>query len=290
MENIFEKGCLVQLSVSQWGAARKIDKSKLAEMVSSPDWVRATKKLVDPESLKPVSKITNEARSYLTGVSLPFPIKGLVFIPKDLISRVDERLQDFKDRFDREVETFLGDYHYLRSLARIYLGELFNELDYPVDIRRKFSFSWRFVILDVPDGQMGVLSPEVYEREKAKFVKTMEEARELAVLSLREEFASMVDRITERFGNGPDGKPKVFKNTTVTGFYEFFETFKERNIFRDAELAELVEQAKSILGGESAEKIRSNDHVKERIRSRMEEVESAMADIFERPRRKIVIG
>ncbi len=290
MENIFEKGCLVQLSVSQWGAARKIDKSKLAEMVSSPDWVRATKKLVDPESLKPVSKITNEARSYLTGVSLPFPIKGLVFIPKDLISRVDERLQDFKDRFDREVETFLGDYHYLRSLARIYLGELFNELDYPVDIRRKFSFSWRFVILDVPDGQMGVLSPEVYEREKAKFVKTMEEARELAVLSLREEFASMVDRITERFGNGPDGKPKVFKNTTVTGFYEFFETFKERNIFRDAELAELVEQAKSILGGELAEKIRSNDHVKERIRSRMEEVESAMADIFERPRRKIVIG
>jgi hypothetical protein len=290
MENIFEKGCLVQLSVSQWGAARKIDKSKLAEMVSSPDWVRATKKLVDPESLKPVSKITNEARSYLTGVSLPFPIKGLVFIPKDLISRVDERLQDFKDRFDREVETFLGDYHYLRSLARIYLGELFNELDYPVDIRRKFSFSWRFVILDVPDGQMGVLSPEVYEREKEKFVKTMEEARELAVLSLREEFASMVDRITERFGNGPDGKPKVFKNTTVTGFYEFFETFKERNIFRDAELAELVEQAKSILGGELAEKIRSNDHVKERIRSRMEEVESAMADIFERPRRKIVIG
>ena len=290
MENIFEKGCLVQLSVSQWGAARKIDKSKLAEMVSSPDWVRATKKLVDPESLKPVSKITNEARSYLTGVSLPFPIKGLVFIPKDLISRVDERLQDFKDRFDREVETFLGDYHYLRSLARIYLGELFNELDYPVDIRRKFSFSWRFVILDVPDGQMGVLSPEVYEREKEKFVKTMEEARELAVLSLREEFASMVDRITERFGNGPDGKPKVFKNTTVTGFYEFFETFKERNIFRDAELAELVEQAKSILGGELAEKIRSNDHVKERIRSRMEEVESAMADIFARPRRKKLIG
>jgi hypothetical protein len=290
MENIFEKGCLVQLSVSQWGAARKIDKSKLAEMVSSPDWVRATKKLVDPESLKPVSKITNEARSYLTGVSLPFPIKGLVFIPKNLISRVDERLQDFKDRFDREVETFLGDYHYLRSLARIYLGELFNELDYPVDIRRKFSFSWRFVILDVPDGHIGVLSPEVYEREKEKFVKTMEEARELAVLSLREEFASMVDRITERFGNGPDGKPKVFKNTTVTGFYEFFETFKERNIFRDAELAELVEQAKSILGGELAEKICSNDHVKERIRSRMEEVESAMADIFERPRRKIVIG
>jgi hypothetical protein len=290
MENIFEKGCLVQLSVSQWGAARKIDKGKLTEMVSSPDWVRATKKLVDPESLKPISKMANEARSYLTGVSLPFPIKGLVFIPKDLISRVDERLQDFKERFESEVNGFLAEYSYLRNLARIHLGELFNELDYPVNVRQKFAFSWRFVILDVPNGNTGLISPEIYEREKEKFVRTMEEARELAVQSLRVEFAGMVERITDRFSNGPDGKPKVFKNSTVKNFYQFFETFKEWNIFRDAELAELVERAKEILGGETAEDIRSNDHVKERIRSDMEQVESAMAEVLVRPRRKIVMG
>jgi hypothetical protein len=62
----------------------------------------------------------------------------------------------------------------------------------------------------------------------------------MAIESLREEFGSMVERITERFTQSGNGKPKVFKNATVESFYEFFETFKERNIFRDEQLDELV--------------------------------------------------
>jgi hypothetical protein len=290
MENIFEKGCLVQLSISQWGASRKIDEKKLAQMISSPEWVRASKKLVDPDALKPIAKVANKARSYVAGISLPFPIHGMLFIPKDLISRADAKLQAYKGRFDQAVDAFMADYPSLRDLARMYLGDLFNDMDYPLDVRSKFAFSWRFIVLDVPNGNIGLLSPEVYEREKEKFVKTMEEARELAVQSLREEFACMVERITERFTSGPDGKAKVFKNATVNGFYEFFETFKERNIFRDEQLAELVRRAQAILGNESADDIRSNGHVKERIRAGMEEVETAMAEVLDRPRRKIVMN
>lgn len=288
MQNIFEKGCLVQLSVSQWGAAKKIDKRKIAEMVNSPEWVRASKKLVDPEALKPIAKIANKARSYLTSLSLPFPINGMLFIPKDLISKVDVKLQEFKDDFDYEVRKFLTDYPELRSLAMTYLEDLFNEMDYPVDVVSKFGFAWRFIMMDVP-GNSGILSPEVYEREKEKFVQTMEEARQLAIESLREEFANMVERITERFTNGVDGKPKVFKNTTVNSFYEFFENFKERNIFKDEDLTELVDRAQAILGGTSAKTIRENGYVKERIRSGMETVEDAMAELFDRPRRKIIM-
>jgi len=35
----------------------------------------------------------------------------------------------------------------------------------------------------------------------------------------------------------------------VNNFYEYFETFKGRNIFKDDELSELIERAKGILGG-----------------------------------------
>jgi hypothetical protein len=290
MENIFEKGCLVQLSVSQWGANRKIDKEKLAQMVSSPEWVRATKKLVDPEALKPIAKVSNKARSYIEKTSLPFPIHGMLFVPKEMISRVDAKLQSYKERFESAVDAFLGDYESLRRSAMTYLGDLFNELDYPVSIRSKFSFGWRFIILDVPNGNIGLLSPEVYEREKEKFVRTMEDARKLAVESLREEFSAMVERITERFSNGSDGRPKVFKNATVTSFYEYFETFKERNIFKDDQLAELVNRAQEILGSHSAETIRSNSQLKERIGESMAEVEKAMAEILARPRRKVVMA
>jgi hypothetical protein len=290
MENIFEKGCLAQLSFSVWRAARKIKPEQLSEIAVSHEWLTATKKLVDPDSLKPINKVVNSARSYLSSVSLPFPIHGMAFVPKEMISRVDGRLEEFKEEFNAAVEEFLGDYDQLREVASAHLGDLFNEMDYPVDVRSKFAFVWRFIILDVPDGTAGVLDPEVYEREKDKFVRTMEEARELAIHSLREEFGGMIARITERFSSSHDGKPKVFKNGTVNNFYEFFETFRERNIFKDDQLAELVERAQAILGSESAESIRSNDQLKERIRADMEDVEKAMSEVFSMPRRKIVMN
>jgi hypothetical protein len=289
MENLFEKGCLVQLSIGVWRAAKKIDQRKLAQMTESHEWLSATKKLIDPEALKPIAKIGNSARSYLKGVSLPFPLNGMVFVPKDMINMIDEKLQEFKDEFHYALDGFIRDYDYLRTIANGRLGELFNELDYPLDIRQKFSFVWRFVVLDVPNGNAGILSPEVYEREKEKFVQTMEEARELAIQSLREEFASMVSRITERFTTGPDGKPKVFKNSTVNSFYEYFETFKERNIFKDDELAEFVNQAQSILSGTAPDMLRSDEDLRASIGADMATIESKMAEILTMPRRKVVM-
>jgi len=289
MENIFEKGCLVQLSVSKWGGVKKIDDNKLAQLVNHHHWLTATKKLVDPESLKPICKIGNAARTYLSSVSLPFPIQGMVFAPKEMISRVDTRLEEFRTEFNSAVGTFTREYASLRETAMKYLGDLFDEIDYPQDVEKRFSFTWRFITLDVPNGKPGILSPEIYDREKDKFIQTMEEARAMAIESLREEFAIMVERITERFTNPGGGKPKVFKNATVESFYGFFETFKERNIFRDEQLSELVEKAQAVLGRASADSIRTNERLKEAVRQGMAEIETAMAVSLERPRRKIVL-
>ena len=289
MENLFEKGCLVQVSASVWGATRKIRPEEITDKEVSKDWLRTSKKLVEPDALKPITKVVNMARSYIAGVSLPFPIKGMQFVPKEMISKVDGRLSEFKLDFTEKVDGFMEGYEGLRNDAMVHLGELFNQLEYPVDVRSKFAFVWRFIILDVPNGNTALLAPEVYEREKEKFVQTMEEARELAIQSLREEFSSMVTRITERFSNG-NGAPKVFKNGTVDNFYEYFETFKERNIFKDDDLAQLVEKAKAILDGQSADRIRSDGMLKERIHEGMQDVENAMAEILTMPRRKIVLN
>ena len=137
MENMFEKGCLVQLSISKWGGVKKINDNQLAEMIDTHEWLTATKKLVDPDSLKPICKVGNAARTYLTSISLPFPIQGMVFIPKEMISRVDQRLEEFKAEFNQTITTFLHDYDRLRETAMVYLQDLFNEVDYPVHVREE---------------------------------------------------------------------------------------------------------------------------------------------------------
>ena len=290
MENIFEKGCVVQLTVCMWRATKKIDKSKIAQMTSNHEWLTATKKLVDPCALKPIQKAGNAARTYLTTVSLPFPINGMVFVPKDLIGGVDERLQEFRTDFMERVGKFVSEYESLRSSAISYLGDLFSELDYPVDVRERFSFVWRFINLDVPNGKFGVLSPEIYEREKQKFVETMEEARELAVQSLREEFGGLVERICDRFTDSETGKPKVFKNATVNSFYEYFETFKQRNIFNDEALAGLVNKAQEVLAGANPDVIRNSNQLRGTIQQGMSQIDSSMEELLSRPRRKIVMN
>src|SRR3989339_82098 len=285
-DNIFEKGCLVQMFVSKWGGIKAIDKSKLSNMVeqAESDWVTATKKLVDPESLKPICKINNAARNWLLTLSLPFPITGMVFVPKELISKVDEKLDGFKREFNHAVQYFIQDYRDLRKAAKKCLGDLFNEIDYPVDIGKKFNFNWRFITLDVPNGETRLLAPEVYAREKEKFIQTMEEARTMAIEALREEFSQMVERVTDRFTQNADGQPKIFKNTTVDSFYEYFQTFKDRNIFQDHELASLVNRAQAVLNGTSVEQIRTNAGLKESIRSGMADIENVICRVFNRPR------
>jgi len=291
-ENIFQKGCLVQLSVSKWGGVKKVDKSTLSNMVTTDqDWLTATKKLVDPQSLKPICTVGYSARAWLYYKSLPFPIPGLSFIPRDLINTVDDKLVQFKSEFHQAVENFLDDYHDLRESARHFLGDLFMEIDYPVDISSRFKFAWRFVVLDIPNGKGKgkILAPEVYAREKEKFVETMEVARMMGINALREEFASIVGHISERFTNSGTGKPKMFKNSTVVSFYDYFQTFKDRNIFEDSDLTDLVEKAQGVLNGTSADMIRSDVELKEKIRADMTEIESSMAELLKRPRRKIVM-
>ena len=289
-DNIFTKGCLVQLSVSKWGGVKQIKKNNLKKMVKNTDhsWVTASKKLVEPASLKPICKISNTTRTWLMTKSLPFPITSMVFIPKNLISEVDAKLSEFKSDFNQAVDDFSYEYNDLRENAKEYLGTLFNEVDYPMDIISKFKFHWRFVILSIPNGDSKLLDPGVYAREEAKFMETMEEARTLAIEALREEFSQMVEHISERFTQDGD-KPKVFRNSTVDSFYEYFQTFKDRNIFKDDQLSQLVVRAQSVLSGKPMNQIRSNLRIKESVRSGMADIENSIVEVFKRPRRKIIM-
>jgi len=289
MHSIFEKGCLIQLSTSVWGAKRKIQNAYIEQIGASPEWLNANKKLIDAEALKPIHKIVSSARIYLAKMSLPFPLPAMVLVPKEMLSAVDYTLGQKKEEFEHAVQAFLAEYPSLRNTAAVHLEKLFNETDYPVDVSSKFAFSWRFITIDVPNGNAKILAPEVYEAEKLKFIQTMDEAREMAVLALREEFSSLVERIADRFTNDPDGKNKIFKNGTINNFYEYFETFKQRNIFDDAQLDELVQRAQELLGGKSAESIREDDRLKDRIKFGMESIEERLESLIGNSRRRVIM-
>ena len=284
--DIFQKACLIQLSTSVWQGCCKLDESVLKRIGENSEWLKGSKDLVNQDLLSPIRKCAGQARTAILKYSLPFPIASVYLISKEALTLVDEKLQDYKKQFWDKVQDFELLFEIAKEEAMGYLGNLYNEADYPIDITRKFRFEWRFLILDIP-GKSTVLPPEIYEREKEKFQSMMDETRELAISALREEFAKIINGLTEKL-NKDSTQPRVIKSSMFNKMRDFLDGFGTKNIFEDEVLVELSQQAKALIEDVSPDGIKKNDIMLQRIKNEMNELKFAIDSAIEdMPRRKI---
>lgn len=271
--NIFEKGVLVNLTTSVWGGKRKIPSSYLNKQDADPDFISAHKLLVDKGSIEPIEKARGAARSWLQNRSLPFPIKGVLFVPKDTIDRIDEKLQGFQDKFYETVNEFLEKYDAVKLQAKEKLGDLYNPCDYPSDVNSRFDFSWNFFIMDSPDN-LSAISPALYARENSKFQLAMKNFEETAMATLRDSFAKIIGNMAEKMtGEGKSGKCKVFRDSLVGNIREFIDEFEYLNVVaEDKKLERLVSIAKAAIDGISAQDLRDNKILRDGLSVSMGEI------------------
>ncbi len=284
--NIFQKACLIQLSTSVWQGCCKLDENVLKRIGENSEWLKGSKDLVNQDLLSPIRKCAGQARTAILKYSLPFPINSVYLISKEALTQIDKKLQEYKEQFWDRVQDFELLFEIGKEEAMGYLGDLYNEADYPIDITRKFRFEWRFLILDIP-GKSTVLPPEIYEREKEKFQSMMDETRELAISALRGEFAKIINGLTEKL-NKDSTQPRVIKSSMFNKMRDFLDGFGTKNIFEDEVLVELSQQAKALIEDVSPDGIKKNDIMLQWIKNEMNELKFALDSAIEdMPRRKI---
>jgi hypothetical protein len=117
-----------------------------------------------------------------------------------------------------------------------------------------------------------------------------EEAVALAERAFLEEFARLVEHLTERLsGANDDGTPRVFRDSAVGNLGEFFARFRELNVRSNAQLDELVERAQQAVRGVGAQNLRDSDDLRRRVASQLSRVQTSLdALLVERPRRRIL--
>ncbi len=165
------------------------------------------------------------------------------------------------------------------------LGDLYKASDYPTtkELRESFGIKWAWLALSVPNE----LPEEVREREVTKLKESFEAAQEEIKFALREGFKELIDRAVERLTPGEGGKPKVFRDTLVTNFNDFFETFSARNLMEDGQLAALVAQAKGIIGNVPVKSLREEAKVREATVAKFAEVTEVLNGLVaEKPSRR----
>ena len=254
-------------------------------------FLSAGKKLFDTrcEAFRAVTAVRNQALAYWKSVSLPYPEPGVRLIRRDRIEPFNSQLSHLRDLLHEAVEELDRCLPELREDARQRLGELFDATDYPPRLTGLFDVEWDFPSLEPPSYLMQ-LSPQLYEQERQRMVARFEEAARLTEQAFVEEFGKLVGHVTERLsGNGPDGKPKIFRDSAVGNLREFFERFRSLNIHSNGQLDDLVETARKALRGVNPQDLRDSTTLRQRISGQLSTVQGSLDGLMvDRPRRKVI--
>ncbi|MEK6259906.1 MAG: hypothetical protein AABP62_14900 [Planctomycetota bacterium] len=284
----------VRLSFTWLGVRKSLTTAQKAQAAESfgaeEKFLSAGKKLLDTRhpAFRAVTTIRGAIQSYWRGVSLPFPEPGLRLIRQDRIAAFDDQLRTYREDLADAVATLQDQYAGLKQAARQQLGELYCISDYPASLTELFAVEWDFPSVEPPD-YLRQLSPELYEQERQRITARFDEAVRLAEEAFTSELARLVSHLTDRLAGTVDGQPKVFRDTAVTHLQEFFERFQSLSIHSNADLDRLVEQARSILSGVGADRLRDAPALRQHVATQLSVVQSAMEGLLvNRPRRSII--
>ena len=285
--DIFKLGTLIQFETHCWIGSKRMSKENIGKYnpkaVEKEKWFKSQKNLIDRKELKDIRSIIQEARNILAYHSLPFPIKGIYFIPKDRREEIKEKLIDLKDSFNLAVDEFCEQYNTFIADAEENLEEYFNPSDYPKDIRRTFDIYWRFFEMTIPSG----ITEEEYKEESKRFKEMMEETKQVGILALREGFAEIVTHLTDTLSGKMDGNSRRVRQDSIDKVVEFLDEFNAKNIFKDTELENLIKSAKDVVEGITPKDLNSDKELTKEINKELSSIGEQLEESIETVRRKL---
>jgi hypothetical protein len=285
----------VRLAFTWWGIQRALTADQKAQAAQAFDaeggFLSAGKKLLDTKApvFRAVTAIRTKISDYWKGLSLPFPEPGVRLIKLEAIDDFDRTLADYRAELDDAVAELDRHFDELKRAAAQRLGSLFNPSDYPETLRGLFGVAWDYPSVDPPE-YLVRLAPDLYAREQERVRARFEEAVRLAEQAFLEEFARVVNHLSERIsGTNDDGTPKVFRDSAIENLDTFFERFRSLNVRSNQQLDDLVAQAQRAVRNVGAQDLRDSESLRARVADQLTRVQASLDSLLvDRPRRRIL--
>jgi hypothetical protein len=253
-------------------------------------FLSAGKKLLDTShpAYKAVTAVRNRVVTYWRGISLPFPEPGIRLIRQDDVAAFDVQMTSHRIELDEAVADLNRRYSDLRAAAQQRLGMLYNAGDYPQNLLGLFGLAWEYPSVEPPD-YLRQLSPELFRQEQERVRARFDEAVQLAEQAFLSELGKLVAHLAERLTGQEDGRPKVFRDSALENFREFFERFHSLNVRSNEDLDMLVARARSILRGIDPQDLRDNQSLRQQVTTDLVRVQASVDQMLvDRPRRNIL--
>ena len=271
MKQIHSNAMLVNLRISQW-TARKIDK-RVAGEVAKNHGVNASvgayyKSVLlttdlngERTSIERIKKLVGDIRGYHYKMTLPWLDTGARVLSATAYFEYMQTMQAYKQGFEMLVETFVYDYPFEREEAKVRLGSLFNEDDYPMPERVATRFGFAMDIMPIPMGSdfRCDLGEEEAARIKAEIEKTTLDTVNASIADVYRRIAGVVDAFVSKL----QFADTRFEKSLVTNAEEMVMLLPMLNFTGDATLQKIGDTIKDKLCAKSADTLR-NDMVARR--------------------------
>lgn len=252
--------------------------------------IRAGKKLIDTshEAFKSLTSLKSQIVKLWKDNSLPYPEPGIRLIRNEKIEELNIQFQLLKRQLDAGVAVLDDSFQELLDGARERLGSLFDPTDYPVSLLDEFDFEWEFPSVEPPN-YLQSLHPSVYEQQARRVSARFEQAVEMAEQAFMEELEKLVSHLSERLTGNEDGQPKVFRDSAVSAFSDFFNRFRQLNISSSEQLDALVANCEQMMSGVNPQGLRTSESLRQQITANLATVQSSLDQLLtDRPRRNIL--
>jgi hypothetical protein len=283
-ERVFKKGVMVIVNFGTPGFDRKVGKDAITATDAKVDktMLTATKKLIECDEFKNIGTVNGKIKGYMQRRSVPTSVGAIESLYMLPISEAKEVLTYLKEQRDgdrkKAVEDFLAAYDKAKTEAKLKLGSLYDEAEYPTKDELRAGFYMRIRPLDFnTPGLIKSFDQMMFDEASQELQRDFQEAAQNMRLLMRETMRQLIGHLAERLsGTNESGKPKIFRESAVTHVTEFLEHFAPRNVTDDAQLAALVDQTKALLQGVDVEALRKPDDYRVQLGKDLAKVTTAL--------------
>jgi len=281
-----KKALLVTLNISTW-TARTLDIRTTNEVLvaknADASVGRFSKSLLpNNTTIKAIRKNAGAARHHNYEQTLPWSDNGARIIPTARFMEHSRKMGEFKAEQEKLVSQFKTEYTKAIKNAKVTMGDLFDETDYPnvTAVNEKFDFDIEYVQVPISEDFRVDLAEEEVKKLKAK----IDTRKDLAIHEARKDMYTRLQRVVGHMAEklaDPKGK---FKNTLTKNVADLTQILDDLNIAEDKKLSSLGDEA-STLGKYNPQTLRDDPEARkkaaEEAKDLTDKIAEAMKDVVQ---------
>lgn len=266
---------LVQLRIGQWSGVRQDQKARqTVENTHKTDLkVGNYQKQLLPGSkeLIAVRNTAQNIRQFVDRETLPWYADGTRILSSMHYMEFAAEFGKKKAEFEDAVNKFLNNYDALKDLAKVKLGDLYNEMEYPSVDALRYSFTCDVNYLPVPD--VGDFRVEISEAEKERFVNTMKEVESEARVEVYNRLKDVISKAAEKLQD-PEA---IFRDSLINNINDMLNLVPALNVTEDAELERVRNEVYQFTSKISPDICREVKTVRENTAKQLAEIADKMS-------------